>query len=195
MDVFEVMKWRRSVREFAPRKVEREKILQILEMARIAPSSSNRQAWHFVVVDEPALIEQIPKQVALGGTIAVTWLRNAPCVVVGCYTKALTHYAAELFDHKNYLVDVSIAMTHICLAATALGIGSCFIGWFNTRKLKKLLALPGKYKIAVLLALGYPANESSDKGIGNVSPRQRKKLHEVLSFNRYGKGLEEKKTE
>jgi nitroreductase len=195
MDAFEVMKWRRSVRNFAPRKIEQEKLIQILEIARLAPSSSNRQAWHFVVINDPAIIDKIPRQVAMGDKMIISWLKDVPCVIAGCYTKAVTHHIAKLFDHENHLIDITIAMTHICLAATALGIGSCFVGWFNTKKLKKLLHLPAQYHVAVLLALGYPADASSNEGIGGIKPRPRKKFDEVVSLNRYGNRLQSRDQE
>jgi nitroreductase len=188
-DIFEIMQWRRSVRKFAPKKIEPEKLRQILEMARIAPSSSNRQAWHFVVIDDPVIIGEIPKQVAMGDKVVISWLKDAPCVIAGCYTKAVTHHIATMFGHNNHLIDVAIAMTHICLATTALGIGSCFVGWFNTKKLKKLLGLPARYQIAVLLALGYPVDRSTDEGIGGIKSRARKEFDEVVSLNRYGNRL------
>lgn len=186
MDFFELVKWRRSVRNFARRKIEHTKILQILEAARIAPSSSNRQAWHFVVIDDKSIIELIPKQVVMGEKIVTKWLKDAPLVIAGCYTKAFTHHIARLFDHKNHLVDVSIAMTHIALAATSLGIGTCFVGWFNHRKLKKLLNIPKRYNIAVIMALGYPADESTEQAIGGLEARPRKALQEIVSYNKFG---------
>jgi nitroreductase len=189
MDFFKLIAWRRSVRRFAARAIERDKLLQILEAARIAPSSSNRQAWHFIVIDDRHLIEQIPKQVALGEKMAAAFLKDTPCVIVGCYTRALTHHLARLFKHENYLIDVSIAMTHINLAAAALGIGSCFVGWFHTRKLKKMLGLPARYNIAVLLALGYPADASTDEAIGGVPARARKDIDDIVSRNIYGNKL------
>ena len=189
MDVFEAIKWRRSVRKFAPKKIEREKIVKILEAARLAPSSSNRQAWHFVVIDDQSIIEQIPKQVALGTKAIIPWLKDAPVVIAGCYTKAVTHIIGQLFGHENYLVDVSIAMSHIALAATTLGIGTCFIGWFNETKLKALLGIPPHYRVAVLLALGYPADASTPEGIGGVMPRSRKTLNEIVSYNKFGNKL------
>ncbi len=186
MDVFKAIRWRRSVRNFSPQKIEREKLLQILEAARIAPSSSNRQAWHFVVIDDPKIIEQIPKQVAMGTKAIIPWIKGAPVIIAGCYTKAMSHMMGQLFGHENHLVDVSIAMTHIAIAATALNIGTCFVGWFNESKLKKLLNIPRKYKIAVLLALGYPADESTDEGIGGIASRPRKSLKEIISYNKFG---------
>ena len=80
MDVFKAIRWRRSVRNFSPQKIEREKLLQILEAARIAPSSSNRQAWHFVVIDDPKIIEQIPRQVAMGTKAIIPWIKGAPVI-------------------------------------------------------------------------------------------------------------------
>lgn len=189
MDVFNLMRWRRSVRKFARRRIEHETLYQILEMARIAPSSSNRQAWHFVAIDDPKIIAEIPQQVVMGKTMIVDWVKDAPCVIAGCYTKAVTHHVAKMFDHENHLIDLSIAMTQICLAATALGIGSCFVGWFNTKKLKKRLHLPIQYQIAVLLVLGYPADESTKEGIAGRKPRPRKKFNEVVSLNKYGHKL------
>ncbi len=189
MDVFKAIEWRRSVRKFSPRKIEREKILHILDAARLAPSSSNRQAWHFVVIDDESIIEQIPKQVLTGSRSIVSWIKDAPLVIAGCYTKVVTHLIGQLFGHENHLVDVSIAITHIVLAATALGIGTCYVGWFNERKLKKLLKIPRHYNIAVLLALGYPADKSTEESIGGIEPRSRKRLDEIVSYNEYGKKL------
>jgi len=186
VDVFKAIQWRRSIRRFALKKIEREKISQILEAARLAPSSSNRQTWHFVVIDDTSIIEQIPKQVALGTKMLVPWVSNAPLVIAGCYTKAWTHVVAQLFSHENHLVDVSIAMAHIALAATALGIGTCFVGWFNEKKLKHLLHIPVNYKIAVLLALGYPADAPTKESIGGIDPRPRKNLEEIVSYNKFG---------
>jgi len=186
MDVFRAIQWRRSVRRFAQKKIEREKIFRILEAARLAPSSSNRQAWHFVVIDEKSIIEQIPKQVLTGSKSIISWIVDAPLVLVGCYTKAYTHAIAQLFGHENHLVDVSIAMSHIVLAATALGIGTCYVGWFNEKKLKKILKIPRHYSIAVLLALGYPVDRSTEESIGGIAPRPRKRLDEIVSYNEYG---------
>ncbi len=186
MDVFRAIQWRRSVRQFLPRKIEREKIYRILEAARLAPSSSNRQAWHFVVIDDRSIIEQIPKQVLTGSKSIISWIKDAPLVIAGCYTKAYTHMIAQLFGHENHLVDVSIAMSHIVLAATALGIGTCYVGWYNEKRLKKLLKIPRHYSIAVLLAVGYPAEKSTEESIGGVAPRPRKRFDEIVSYNEYG---------
>lgn len=189
MDVLEVIKWRRSIREFLPQKIEQEKILKILEAGRLAPSSSNRQAWHFIVVDDENLIKKIPEKVIVGTKSIISWIKNAPLVIVGCYTKKITHYIAGLYRHENHLIDISIAMTHMVLEATELGIGSCFIGWFNEKHLKGLLKIPDSYRIALLVVLGYPKNPSTQEGIGGIKPRPRKELKEIVSHNIWGREL------
>ena len=186
MDVFKAIKWRRSVRRFSPRKIEREKLLQILEAARLAPSSSNRQAWHFVVVDDPSIIAQIPDTAPVGTRRIIDFVKNAPLVIVGCYTKALTHYLAQLAGHENHLVDVSIAMSQMTLAATELGIGTCWVGWYGESRLRNLLKLPRRYKIVALLVLGYPSEPSTEEAIGGIPARSRKALSDIVSYNKFG---------
>jgi nitroreductase len=187
MDVFKAIKWRRSVRKFSARPVERDKVLQILEAARLAPSSSNRQAWHFVVIDDRAIIGQIPGTVPVGTQRIISFVKDAPLVIVGCYTKALTHYIAQFAGHENHLVDVSIAMTHMTLEATELGIGTCWVGWYGESKLHKLLGLPRRYKIVALLILGYPATPSTKEAIGGIPARSRKSISDIVSYNKFGK--------
>lgn len=187
MDVFKAIKWRRSVRRFSAQKIEQKKVLQIVEAARLAPSSSNRQAWHFIVVDDPSIIEQIPRTVPVGTRRIVTFMKNAPLVIVGCYTKAFTHIIAQLTGHENHLIDVSIAMTQMTLAATEMGIGTCWVGWFGESRLRRLLDLPRKYRIVALLVLGYPADKSTKEAIGDIPARPRKQLHDIISRNKFGK--------
>lgn len=186
MDVFKAIKWRRSVRKFSEQQIERAKVLQILEASRLAPSSSNRQAWHFVVVDDKAIIEQIPDTVPVGTQRIVNFVRKAPIVIAGCYTKAVTHYIAQLAGHENHLVDVSIAMAQMTLAATELGIGTCWIGWYRESRLRRLLKLPRRYKIVALLVLGYPAEPSTEESIAGIPARPRKALADIVSHNTFG---------
>lgn len=186
MDVFEAIKWRRSVRSFSQRPIERGRVMQILEAARLAPSSSNRQAWHFVVVDDKAIIEQIPGTVPVGTQRIVNFIKKAPLVIAGCYTKAITHYIAQFAGHENHLVDVSIAMAQMTLAATELGIGTCWIGWYGESRLRKLLKLPRRYRIVALLVLGYPVEPSTEESIAGIPARPRKALADIVSHNTFG---------
>ncbi len=186
MNVIDAIRWRRSVRKFAARPLEPAVIQEILEAGRLAPSSSNQQAWQFVAVDDPNLIRAVPDQVPLATSRVISFCRSAALIVVGCYTQNLTHRIGRVFGHENHVIDVSIAMTQMTLAATALGVGSCWIGWFSEKKMKKMLAIPNRYRIAALLAFGYPADASTDEGIGGIKPRPRKAMSEIASRNRFG---------
>jgi nitroreductase len=186
MDVMEAIRWRRSVRRFSGRKIEWGDMMLILEAGRLAPSSSNAQGWHFVVVDDDKLIQAIPGMAPLGVDRITAFARGASAIIVGCYTKKLTHAIAEVFRHENHLIDVSIAMTQMTLAATSLGIGSCWIGWFSDKKLRKMLGIPDRYRIACLIALGYPEQASTARGIGGIEPRPRKDMKNIVSINQFG---------
>ncbi len=186
MDVFEAIQLRRSIRTFSARKIDRVSLERILEAGRLAPSSSNRQAWHFIVVDDPEIKKLIPGHLPIGSRRFVSWIKNAPVIVVGLYYKAVTHMLGELFGHKNHLIDLSIAMTNMVLAATELDIGTCFIGWFNEKYLKKILSIPAKYRIGLIVVMGYAEKTSNEQGIGGAKAKPRKKLGEIVSYNKYG---------
>ncbi len=150
---------RRSCRSFAPDQPVPDELLErCLEAARLAPSACNRQPWRFVVVRQPATLEAIFQRCRLPG-LAHTWWRQAPVMVALCVDLDwLTHRLAPAISGlPYYLIDAGIAGEHFVLAASEAGLGSCWIGWFHQRRLKKLLGLPRRVRIASLLAVGYPA--------------------------------------
>ncbi|MGM0368377.1 MAG: nitroreductase family protein [Actinomycetota bacterium] len=172
--VFEVIKRRRSIRKFQARKVEPDKIKKIIEAARLAPSASNRQPWRFVAVTKKDLIERITKD-ALG--IINRWAVTAPLLIVGCTARSsiITHYAGEVISKVPYhVIDCSIAMEHIVLEAEELGISTCWVGWFNSKKVKKILNLPLTWNINAILAAGYAEAGFTPK------PRKRLSLDKIL---------------
>jgi nitroreductase len=150
MEFIDVIKSRSSIRSYDKKEIDDEKINYVLECARLAPSWVNKQCWHFIVVRDNKNIKNISN-----ATLINRWLRNAPCIIVACADpkKSGTH------NNMNYfLVDVAIAMEHLILAATDLGIGTCWIGEFNEKKIKKILGVPDKIKVVALSPLGYPAS-------------------------------------
>jgi len=181
-----VISWRRSVRRFKDQPIEKEKLLQILDAARVAPSSSNSQPWHFIVVDDKDKIGRIARAAPPGTRSIISFSQKAAAIIVACYRKKLTHEIARIFGHENHLIDVAIATDHLVLRATDLGIGTCWIGWFNEKELKRMLKIPSGFKIAALVALGYPAEESTNEGIGGIAPGARKGLSEITSYNTFG---------
>ena len=149
MDYYEVIRKRRSIRAYESREVEGDKLKRILEAARIAPSACNNQPWRFVVVEEAEIKEE------LKAAYSQPWFWTAPVVICAC---GILDDAWRRSDGKSYLdVDVAIAMDHLILAATAEGLGTCWIGAFDPAEAKRILHLaPGVEPIA-LTPLGYPS--------------------------------------
>jgi nitroreductase len=158
----EVIEKRRSIRKFKDTPVSRENILKILEAARIAPSASNRQPWHFIVVEDKETIKKLAKQ---------EWAAKAPAMIVG-----LADQAASPNWCSN---DLGIAFEHIVLAVTNLGLGACWMGQIGREELVKgLLGIPDNYKVVVVLPLGYPDEAPV--------PKERKSLDAIVSWEKYG---------
>jgi nitroreductase len=184
-NVLDIIKIRRSVRLFDGRPIEKEKMDMILEAARLAPSSCNSQPWRFIVVDDGLLLKKIAKAQPVGPNVN-KFLENAGAIIV-CVDepKLLVHKAADMVNRDNQRIDVGIAMEHMVLVATELGIGSCWIGWFSEKKVKELLRIPGRKTVSVLLALGYPKNKPDENSMGGIKPRPRKKMNEIVCKNYY----------
>lgn len=173
MNVFEAICKRKSIRAYESTLIPDEKINKILEAARLAPSAGNIQPWHFIVVKNKEKREKLSQ-----GTFA-KFLANAPIVIVGCGNMKSSP--------KWHVVDVSIAMEHMVLEATELGLGTCWVGSFNEEEVKELLKIPEEYKVIALLAIGYP-HEKIDilREILHII-RRRKKLEEIVSFEEFGR--------
>jgi nitroreductase len=148
METFEVIRERRSVRSYEDREVEEEKLAQILEAARLAPSAGNRQEWKFVVVRDAGLRERL-----VGAARGQEFVGQAPVVIAAC--AADTEHVMSC-GIASYIVDLSIAVDHITLAARDLGLGTCWIGAFEQDKVRAILGIPAAVQIVALLPLGYP---------------------------------------
>jgi nitroreductase len=172
---------RASVRAYDPRPVTPEDIIAICEAARMAPSACNSQTWRFIAVTDRGIIEKICHE-AMRPVIPNKWLAQTPLVIVGCSQLDIiaNRLGARVTGVEYYQIDLGIAMEHMALKATELGLGSCWIGWFKEKKIRELLDIPGKVKISALLTVGYPKNNPS-------SPKNRKPLDRILFFNRWGR--------
>jgi nitroreductase len=174
LDVFTVFRTRKSVRSYVSDPVTDEDLLTILEGARLAPSASNIQPWHFIIIRENETREKIAKGCRYG-----RFLSESPVVIIACGNKqASSHW---------YAVDTAIALEHVVLGATALGLGTCWIGMFPEQEIRTLVNLPAHFEIIALLALGHP-REKTDlwaKLLHLIRPR--KKLADILSSEQYGK--------
>ena len=177
MNFYELISKRQSERQYDSRPVEPEKIMQCIEASRIAPSACNAQPWKFIVVDEPELRKQVAD--ATAGMGMNKFVVEAPVIVAIVLEKAnASSKIGSVLKGKEYtLMDIGIATTHFCLQATELGLGTCIIGWFNEKKVRKLLQIPNKKRIPLLLTVGYSTAELRNK--------QRKELNGVYSLNKY----------
>ena len=174
-----IVRERRSVRSFSDRPVEQEKVVICLEAARLAPSADNAQPWRFLVIDDPEVKSRFAKK-AFSGIYAVTrFAAKAPVLIlVMAKLDVVAHRLAKQIQGIRFqFLDIGIAGEHIVLQAQELGLGTCWIGWFDTRKTRKYFRIPKRYKIMSLLAMGYAGEKP-------VKPLKRKKLDEIAWFNK-----------
>jgi len=178
MSVIDIIRKRQSVRNYQDRPVEEEKLQLILESARLAPSSSNSQPWHFIAVKDKEIKSKLMEAVPLGVAAINRFIEEAPLVIVGCVTPNFFQKVSSLLGRENHWIDVSIAMEHMVLEAEDLGLGTCWIGWFDEGKVKKLLSVPRTAKVVAMLALGYSKE-------GGTHATTRKALEEIYSVDKY----------
>ncbi len=148
---------RQSCRAYRPDQVSQEHVVRILEAARLAPSACNKQPWRFAVVREEALRRRIVEEGFLPGA-GMAWALGAPVhVVVGMETSFVTHRLGASVSGVNYpWVDIGIAGEHLVLAATELGLGTCWIGWIKPRSVARIVGWPRSVKPAVVITVGHP---------------------------------------
>lgn len=177
----ELVKTRQSVRKYADTKVEKEKLETCLEAARLAPSASNSQPWHFIVVDIAELKKKVAKETYDSLLIFNKFVDQAAVIIVMVLEKPklITRIGSKIKKIEYPLIDIGIAAEHFCLQAAELGLGTCMIGWFNEKPIKKLLAIPRSKSIGLLISLGYP-----EEGY-KLREKSRKSREEVISYNSY----------
>jgi len=163
MDLFDCLSSRRSIRAYDSRPVEEEKLRKVLDAARLAPTACNRQSFRVAVVRTAG------RKAELGRIYGQPWFSAAPLVVLAC---ALPETAWSRRDGKSYAdVDSAIVMEHIVLAATALGLGTCWVGAFDPAAAKEVLKLEAGWEPLAFTPLGYPTE--------SPAPRPRKDIEEL----------------
>jgi len=170
MNVIDAIKTRKSVRAYLDKPVENEKLDTILKAARFAPSAANLQEWRFVVVRDSdkrkKLVEAAKGQ---------TFVGEAPVVLVAC---AETDNHVMTCGQLCYPIDVAIALDHITLAAVELGLGTCWIGKFDEKKVKEILGIPEEIRVVGLMPLGYPSDPS-------LVEKRRLPLEKIVKYERW----------
>jgi nitroreductase len=169
MDFLELVTSRHSVRSYQPRPVQQDKLDRILEAVRLAPSGSNRQPWKFVVVRDADVRRQL-----VAACSNQQFIAQAPVVIAGV---GLMPDRVMACGVPGDPVDVAIAMEHLALAATAEGLGTCWIGAFHQGRVREVLSIPESAKVVGVMTLGYPAD--------SPRPKSRKPISEIVCYNRW----------
>ncbi|HEX74291.1 MAG TPA: nitroreductase [Dehalococcoidia bacterium] len=169
MNFIEIAKKRYSVRVYKPQPIEDEKLQQVLEAARLAPTAANRQPFKFIVIHTKGRGEELMR------IYSAPWFVQAPIVICAC---GIPSQSWTRRDGKNYYeVDVTIAMDHLILAAADLGLGTCWVGAFNSDAARQVLGLPDEVEPIVLTPLGYPDAQAGYKS--------RKSLDDLVHYEHW----------
>ncbi len=169
MDVATAISQRRSIRAFKEMEVEEDKIIKVLEAARLSPSASNRQEWKFIIIKNQETKKRLAK-----AAFDQTFIAEAPVVLVACGTETNT---VMLCGQPTYTVDVSIAFSFMILQAYELGLGTCWIGAFMEDEVKRILNIPESVRVVAMTPLGYPGE--------SPPPRFRKSLEQIVCFEEF----------
>ena len=165
MDVKEAIEKRRSIRKYKDKEVEDEKINELLEAARLSPSAHNSQTYKFLIIKDEERKKEISE------AFVQNFVCKAPVLII-CLSNQEGYGIDEDYMENASIVDTSIAGTMMVLRAEEMNLGTCFIAWFDKKKLKEKLNLENKYYIPFVLTLGYPDE--------NPEVRPRKDLNEII---------------
>lgn len=163
----ELVNSRYSVRAYKSIPVEDEKLKQILEAARLAPTGANRQAFQLIVIHTAG------REAELSIIYNKPWFVQAPVIICAC---AVTAPGQPFREGGNYR-DVAIVMDHLILAAASLGLGTCWIGAFDPDAARDILGLPEEAKPIVFATIGYAAD--------NPRPKARKPIEQLVRYGRW----------
>lgn len=173
---------RRSIRKYKPdQPVTETQLMEILESGRIAPSGSNTQPWHFIVVQSDEMRQKIADT-----SHNQQWMMSAP-VFIACIADARSRIPSEIPLHldetspepevKQIIRDTTIAVEHLVLSAEHLGLATCWVAWYTQEEIRPVLNVPEDKYVVGILTIGY-ADEAP-------KPRPRKTMAEILHYERW----------
>ncbi len=166
MTVLDSIRRRYSCRAYQDKNIEQDKLDSILEAARLAPSARNTQDWRFVVVTDKAIKSRVA-----GTTNRPEVFEKAGAIIAACSNSDDIMRCGQAIGP----IDVSIALEHICLQAADLGLGSCWIGSFDSGEVRQILAIPEDIAIIELMTLGYPADSKPEP--------KREPMEKIVCYN------------
>jgi nitroreductase len=149
MTLIDTIQKRYSCRAYQQKPLEQEKLDQLFEAARLAPSAKNTQDWRFVVVTDYQIKQQLAQT-----TNRPDVFGKASAIIAACSNSDYVMRCGQPIAP----IDIAIALEHIALQATELGLGTCWIGSFETEKVRTILVIPDDIQIIELMSVGYPAD-------------------------------------
>ncbi|MBN1788456.1 MAG: nitroreductase family protein [Sedimentisphaerales bacterium] len=180
MSFLDLVNKRYSIRNYKETPVPREKIDRCIEAARLAPSACNSQPWKFVIVDDAELIKDAATAAFTGILDFNHFVFKAPVLVlIVSERQKISAKFGSIVKKKNFsLMDIGIAAEHFCLQAAEEDLGTCMLGWFNEKKVKKVLSIPALKRVELMISIGFSADEK-------VPDRNRKTINQMSSYNKY----------
>jgi nitroreductase len=169
MDLKEVIEKRKSIRHYEGKPIPEDKLMKVLEAARLAPSAHNGQSWKFIVVKDANTRQKLCR--AAEGQSQVG---EAPVIIAAVATSPRDVMKCGV---PTYAVDLAIAIDHMTLSAADEGLGSCWIGRFSQEEAKAALGVPDDCQLVTILPLGFPAETGRQK--------TRKSLEEIVCYEKF----------
>ncbi|MBW2989373.1 nitroreductase family protein [Candidatus Woesearchaeota archaeon] len=178
METLECIRTRRSVRRYKDKLVGWDKITQLLEAGKMAPSAGNIQNWKFIVIRNEAVIKKIAQ-----ASFDQDWMEDAPVHIVIAADPGKTERFYGARGKRLYTIQgCAAAVENIMLAANDLGLGSCWIGAFDESKVKRALNMPEKISPQAIITIGHPDEKP------NMPPRVELE-HQVYLDRWFAKGV------
>ncbi|MGL4779791.1 MAG: nitroreductase family protein [Bacteroidales bacterium] len=180
MSFLDLVSQRQSDRAFDPLKsIEQDKLDRILQAAQLAPSACNAQPWRFIVVKDENLRYQIADATSTKMLGINHFTKQAPIHIIIIEEPAnFSSQIGSFFKKKHFPhIDIGIVAEHICLAAAEEGLGSCMIGWFDEKKIKKILNIPSSRNVVLDIVIGYSTQ--------SLRPKKRKEIDKLVSYDKY----------
>ena len=174
MNIFELIKNRESCRAYSDKEVTLEQLTSIVEVARMAPSAANTQVWNFYVSNDPESVKKIAS-----GCMAMD--RNGFAGTVNAFIVMTRNVESEPwvaqtpYNHYYRDFDCGIAATHVCFAATELGLSTCMLGWFDDAPIKEVCGYGDDERASIIFTVGYAASDA-------LRDKTRRTLDDVMTI-------------
>jgi len=158
-EFLEIVKERRSIRNYSDQEVPEELLKQVFEAVRWAPSWANTQCCRLVVVKDPGTKQKLQQTLAKGNP-ATRAMVEAPVVIAVCGKLKCSGYYKEQASTKHgdwFMFDLGLATQNLCLAAHSMGLGTVVVGLFDHDQANQILQVPEGYEVVAMIPLGFPS--------------------------------------